>query len=107
VEASLTRVIAAGEHVPTRRRCISAAACGSVGLLIEKGNIAMFLFLTRSRYGPLLQIALGAGCVVIGLFVLTRILLALGGLLILVGIGTAVSRARSARREREDYGGGR
>jgi hypothetical protein len=67
----------------------------------------MFLFLSRSRYGPLVQIALGVACVVIGLFVLTRILLALGGLLILVGIGTAVGRARSARREREDYGGSR
>ncbi len=65
----------------------------------------MFIFLTRSRYGPLIQVALGLICVVIGLFVFTKILLSAGGLLIVWGIATGVSRLRTRRRDREDYGG--
>lgn len=61
----------------------------------------MFFFLSRSRYGPLLQIAIGAACVVAGLFVLTRILLTLGGLLIVWGAATGVHRLRGRSGERE------
>jgi hypothetical protein len=59
----------------------------------------MFRFLSRSRYGPLIQVALGLACVVTGLFVLTRVLLAAGGLLIVWGILTGVGRLRARSRE--------
>jgi uncharacterized membrane protein HdeD (DUF308 family) len=64
----------------------------------------MFIFLTRSRHGPLVQVALGVVCVVIGLSVLTKILLALGALLIVWGLVAAVSRQRDRRWNREDSG---
>jgi uncharacterized membrane protein HdeD (DUF308 family) len=62
----------------------------------------MFVFFSRSRYGPLAQVAVGVACVVIGLFVLTKILLALGGLLIVWGIAVMVGRLRARRRERDE-----
>jgi type IV secretory pathway TrbD component len=62
----------------------------------------MFFFLARTRYGPLVQIALGLVCVVIGLFVLTKIMLVLGGLLVVWGIATAASRQRARRRADAD-----
>jgi heme A synthase len=62
----------------------------------------MFFFLARSRYGPLVQIALGLVCIVIGLFVLTKIMLALGGLLVVWGIVIAASRQRARRRADAD-----
>lgn len=65
----------------------------------------MFFSLSRSRYGPLVQVALGAACVVIGLFVLTRILLAVGGLLVVWGIASGISRLRRRSREAEQTGG--
>jgi uncharacterized membrane protein HdeD (DUF308 family) len=64
----------------------------------------MFIFLTRSRHGPLLQLALGVVFVVIGLFVLTKILLVLGGLLIVWGIVATTMRLRARRWDREDSG---
>jgi hypothetical protein len=62
----------------------------------------MFIFLSRSRYGPLVQIALGLACVVIGLFVLTKIMFVLGGLLVVWGIATTASRQRARRRASAD-----
>lgn len=59
----------------------------------------MFGFLSRSRHGPLIQAALGLACVITGLFVLTRILLTAGGLLIVWGILTGISRLRARGRE--------
>jgi membrane protein implicated in regulation of membrane protease activity len=65
----------------------------------------MFVFFSRSRYGPLVQVAVGLACVVIGLFVLTRILLAVGAVLIVLGIAVMVSRLRARRRERDESAG--
>jgi heme A synthase len=63
----------------------------------------MLFFLARRRYGPLVvQIALGVVCIVIGLFVLTKIMLVLGGLLVVLGIATAASRQRARRRADAD-----
>lgn len=62
----------------------------------------MFLFLSRSWPGLLLQALLGLGCIAIGLFVLTRIMLALGSLLILWSVAASVRRWRARARERDD-----
>jgi uncharacterized membrane protein HdeD (DUF308 family) len=62
----------------------------------------MFLFFSRSRYGPLVQVAVGLACVVIGLFVLTRVLLAAGAVLIVWGSAVMASRLRARRRERNE-----
>jgi uncharacterized membrane protein HdeD (DUF308 family) len=62
----------------------------------------MFVFLSRSRYGPLAQVAVGAACVAIGLFVLTKILLALGALLIVWGLAMMAGRLRARRRDRDE-----
>ena len=67
----------------------------------------MFAFLSRSRYGPLIRIAAGLACVVIGLFALTRILLTVGGLLVVWGIVTGISRLHARSRETRQNGGGR
>lgn len=75
--------------------------------LARKATPTMFVFLSRSRYGPLIQVALGVACVVIGLFVLTRILLAAGGLLIVWGIATGIRRLRLRSGEAGQDGGSR
>jgi hypothetical protein len=62
----------------------------------------MFRFLSRSRYGPLVQAALGLACIVISLFVLTRTLLTLGGVLVIWAAVTGVGRWRARRRDRDD-----
>ena len=59
----------------------------------------MFLFLSRHRYGPLIQIVMGAVFVVAGLFIFTRILLSLGALLIVWGIVGGISRLRRRGRD--------
>jgi hypothetical protein len=56
------------------------------------------LFLTRGR--PLLRAALGVVVVVAGLFILTRILLTVGGVLILWGIAGEIGRRRARGRGR-------
>ncbi len=56
------------------------------------------LFLTRGR--PFLRAALGVMVVVAGLFILTRILLTLGGVLILWGIAGEIGRRRARDRDR-------
>jgi hypothetical protein len=65
----------------------------------------MFRFLSRSRYGPFIQAALGLACIVIGLFVLTRILLALGSVLVVWAAVTGFGRLRARARERDDGAG--
>lgn len=62
----------------------------------------MFRFLSRSRYGPLVQAGLGLACIIIGLFVLTRILLTLGGVLVVWAAIVGISRLRARARERDD-----
>jgi hypothetical protein len=62
----------------------------------------MFRFLSRSRYGPFTQAALGLTCIIIGLFVLTRIMLALGGVLVAWAAAIGFGRLRARARERED-----
>lgn len=62
----------------------------------------MFLFLSRSRYGPLIQAGLGLGCIIVGLFVLTRIMLALGSLLVVWAAAIGIGRLRGRARERDD-----
>lgn len=62
----------------------------------------MFLFLSRSKYGPLIQAALGLACIIIGLFALTRIMLALGSLLVVWAAAIGISRLRGRARERDD-----
>jgi hypothetical protein len=66
----------------------------------------MFVFLSRSRHGPLLQVTLGLAIIVIGLFVMTRILLPAGGLLVVWGIFGGVRRLRARGREGDESGGG-
>jgi hypothetical protein len=53
--------------------------------------------LTRGQ--PLLQAAIGVACVVTGLFVLTRILLCVGGLLIVLAIVGWILRWRDHHRD--------
>jgi hypothetical protein len=60
-------------------------------------TVAAMLFLTRGQ--PLLQIAIGVACVVTGLFVLTRILLSVGGLLIVWGAASWILRWRDRSRD--------
>ena len=62
----------------------------------------MFRFLSRSRYGPLIQAALGLACIIIGLFVLTRIMLALGSVLLVWAAVVGFGRRRARARERDD-----
>lgn len=62
----------------------------------------MFLFLSRIRYGPLVQVAAGLVFVIIGLFVLTRVLLTAGGLLIVWGIATGIGHHRARNRQRDE-----
>ncbi len=62
----------------------------------------MFLFLSRHRYGPLIQGGLGVVSVVAGLFAFTRILLSVGGLLIVLGIAGAITRLRRRNSDRHD-----
>jgi hypothetical protein len=64
----------------------------------------MFLNLSRSKYGPLVQAAAGLLCLVISLFVLSRIMLVLGALLIVWAAVTGIGRLR-ARRERDQGAG--
>ena len=56
------------------------------------------LFLTKGR--PLLRAALGVVVVVAGLFILQRILLTLGSVLILWGIAGEIGRWRARGRDR-------
>lgn len=65
----------------------------------------MFLFLSRSKYGPLVQAAVGVLCVVIGLFVLTKILLALGAVLIVWAAAIGIGRMRARVRETDESPG--
>jgi hypothetical protein len=62
----------------------------------------MFVFLSRGKYGPSVQVVLGLAFVVIGLFVMTKILVPLGGLLVVWGIVLSVRRRRARNRERDE-----
>jgi hypothetical protein len=53
-----------------------------------------FLYRYRGRHGPLVRAASGVALVAAGLFIFTRILLSVGGLLILWGIAGWISRWR-------------
>jgi hypothetical protein len=48
---------------PHRAQAADRTGPGRPGHVVLKGKIAMFMFLTRSRYGPLVQVALGAAFV--------------------------------------------
>jgi transcriptional regulator with XRE-family HTH domain/tetratricopeptide (TPR) repeat protein len=63
---------------------------------------AMFLFLSKSPRGLLVQVLLGLACIAIGLFTLTRIMLALGSVLIVWAAAVGISRWRARARERDD-----
>jgi type VI protein secretion system component VasK len=63
----------------------------------------MFLFLSRSTYGLLVQALLGLACIAVGLFVLTRVMLALGSLLVVWAAAVGISRWRAHRaRDRDE-----
>jgi protein-S-isoprenylcysteine O-methyltransferase Ste14 len=62
----------------------------------------MFRFLSRSRYGPFIQAGVGLTCIIVGLFVLTRIMLALGIVLVAWAAVTGFGRLRARARERDD-----
>lgn len=65
----------------------------------------MFRYLARTKYGPLVQAALGLACVAVGLVVLTRIMLTLGGVLIVWAAVTMAARLRARGRERDQGAG--
>lgn len=65
----------------------------------------MFRYLSRARYGPLVQAALGLACIAIGLVVLTRIMLTLGSVLIVWAAVAGIVRLRARSRERDESAG--
>jgi hypothetical protein len=62
-------------------------------------------FLSRSRYGPFIYAGVGVALIIFALIVTSasRLVLVVGGVAIVTGLATGISRLRGARREQHGH----